>query len=252
MIKLLRESCTNTTSDYKVHDIESGELYAVVLEASVATDPEVVLERVGSGSGLGTTRVVVRSSEPIASHAKESEIGGNQDKDQDEDQYQDAHRLIASWSASGWTDFDESLNRLIEQVKNKMPDIRINILPSADGMLSDAICTLSWVRRTENLDCGLILDPMGWLVPSMMRDVEDHLGRICDLCIQMCEYPKTVDSVMIRSVKFNGEDGLGHSSLGDGDLDPAMIVRCLEPIIRSAGRVIVVDSSDLSHIAHIE
>ena len=120
MIKLLRDSCTNTTSDYKVHDIESGELYAVVLDASVASDPEVVLERVGSGSGLGTTRVIVRSSEPIASHAKESKIGGNLDndqkQDQDEDQYQDAHRLIASWSASGWTDFDESLNRLIEQV----------------------------------------------------------------------------------------------------------------------------------------
>lgn len=197
---------------------EDGEVYASILDASVRFDPKDWIE-----ACQDTRRVVLRCGDPVHADAT-----GN-----------DAARLLASWSQAGWTQFDEDLAALDQTMSDA--GIELMIRPSSEGMLSDAICTMSWVRRSEHLRCSLLLDPIGWLVGSMMRDVDDHLRRIADLC-QGC--PK-VGAVLIRSVRTDETGRLVETSIGDGEIDPKLIADRLGGVIRSTEAVVVVDWADL-------
>ena len=115
------------------------------------------------------------------------------------------------------------------------------VCPSSTGMLSDAVCTLNWVARGGGQDAQLMLDPMGWVVPSMMRDLQDHLDRIAGLCVEMIEHGR-VACVLLRSC--SGEQ-LERASLIDGDADSRSIVEHLSPLIGRAPEIVVLSEADL-------
>ncbi len=201
---------------------QSGEVFASMVNASAGSDPGDWMD-----ACRGASRVVVRCSDPIGSDA----MGDAMDDD--------AARLLASWSQAGWADFDEKLAALDQMCCDA--GIELMVRPSCDGMLSDAICTMAWARRAQGLSCTLLLDPMGWLAGSMMRDVDDHLRRFDDLCR---DCPK-IGAVLIRSVKA-GEDGqLEEVSVGEGELDPKLIMARLGGVIGDAQAVVVRDWADL-------
>lgn len=196
-------------------------VYASMIDASVGADSaKLILEH------QGCARVVLRCGEPV-------------DVDSHEDE---AARLLASWSQAGWTKFDEDLVSLDEQMAEA--GIEMMIRPSASGMLSDAICTMSWARRSGGLACSLLLDPVGWLTGSMLRDVDDHLRRFAELC-DGCD--KT-GAVMLRSVKRDESGGLIECSLSEGELDPELVIRRLGGLAESGIPVVVLDSRDLAFL----
>jgi hypothetical protein len=203
----------------EIHEIDTGNLYASVVDCAVGSDTASWYN-----ACKGSPRVVLRCADPVRADAAVSA----------------ADRLLSSWSQSGWARFDEELADLDKLVSDQ--NMELMIRPNAKGMLSDAICTSSWARRSEGLDCSLMLDPLGWLVPSMMRDVDDHLTRIAELC-QSC--PK-IGAVLIRSVRADGSDGLEETSLGGGDIDPELIVNRLGGLVKSARAVIVQDRADMA------
>ncbi len=216
----------HTDSDKKayseIRDAATGERFAQMLEAWVGSDPELWMNDLGPGD-----RVVISCGQAAGSIES------------------DELRLLASWSQAGWTRFDQDLlqiDRLTQEA-----GVELMVRPSAAGMLSDAICTNSWARRSEDLDCSLLLDPIGWLVPSMMRDVEDHLTRIIELCVGC---PK-VGAVLVRSVKVeNGE--LVACSIDDGTIDPRILMDRFEPLLRVRHELIVLDQSDIGRLQAIK
>jgi len=208
----------------EIRALGTDSVYAHVLDASVGTDPLVWLDGVGGLDGTdGPGRVVLRCSEPV--HAN---LSANDDD-----------RLLASWSQSGWARFDEELETVVELTAQR--GIELMLRPGALGMLSDAICTCSWARRSESLGCTLLLDPVGWLVPSMLADAGDHLRRIADLCGSCSK----VGAVMVRSVRLDGDDGLVETNIDEGAIDPELIVSTLGDLVRDAPAVIGLDKVDL-------
>jgi len=203
----------------QIRELKGESLYAQIVDGSAETDPAVWIDASG-----GARRVVVRCSDPV--HADTS--------------VSDEDRLLASWSPAGWTRFDEQLARLDQLAGER--GIELMIRPSAAGMLSDAICTCSWARRSESLGCSLLLDPMGWIVPSMMGDIEDHLERIAGLS-GGC--PK-VGAVLVRSLRRDNSGSLVETTLADGDIDPDLIVSTLGELVRSAPVVVGLDPADLA------
>lgn len=198
-----------------VHELDSNESYAHVTDGSVGDDPAVLI-----ANCKDTKKLVVRCGQPINAES-------------------DAAGLLASWSQAGWAQFDEHLQAL--DIAASAGGIQLMIRPSCDGILSDAICTMSWARRCEGLDCSLLLDPIGWITDSMIPDLDDHLHRIADLC-SGC--PK-IEGLMIRSIKADESGQLIEASLGDGDIAPSRIIDPLKGLIQSAEHIIVLDSSDL-------
>jgi hypothetical protein len=208
----------------EIRALGTDSVYAHVLDASVGTDPLVWLDGLGVLDDIdGPGRVVLRCGEPVRAN-----LSANDDD-----------RLLASWSQSGWARFDEELNAAVELAAQR--DIELMVRPGALGMLSDAICTCSWARRSESLGCSLLLDPIGWLVPSMLADAGDHLRRIADLC-SSC--PK-VGGVMVRSVRLDGDGGLVETAIHEGVIDPELIVSTLGDLVRDAPAVIGLDEADL-------
>ncbi len=158
----------------------------------------------------------------------------------------DAGSWLRSWSQSGWEEFDRSFRKAQDLMKTK--GTQLVIRPSSSGMLSDAVCTLNWCTRGGGQDAMVLLDPMGWIVPSMMRDLEDHLDRIVELCQEMITH-RRVWGIIVRSVAWS-EDGSGAKScpLGSGDADGAMILSKLRPLMDACERTIVTDPSDIPRI----
>ena len=173
-------------------------------------------------------------------------VGASVDPDGDDSEAQ-AARLLASWSQAGWAQFDEDVVKLDEFVSRA--GLELLIRPSCSGMLSDAICTAAWARRSSGLACKLMLDPMGWMVGSMMRDVGDHLGRIADLCEECVETSQKVGAVLIRSLKTDESGELVQCPVGEGEIDPALIVDRFGGLIRLGQDrgipLIVLDRGDL-------
>lgn len=158
----------------------------------------------------------------------------------------DARSWLESWSQSGWERFDamhaRARDRAIEQ------GVQLLVRPSGTGMLSDAVSTLNWVARGGGQDAMLMLDPLGWIVPSMVRDLPDHLDRIGELCIEMVEHGR-VACVLVRSF---GGDGLLPAPLRCGDTDPQIVIRHLTPLIGRAPLVAVLDGADLDLLVSIQ
>lgn len=202
----------------EIREIGSEVIFAHLIDASVSSDPAGWLNDCAEPK-----RVVVRCADPVHAGASHSE---------------DA-KLLASWSQSGWASFDEGVASFDRAVQEAGGELMIR--PSGTGMLSDAICTCSWARRSESLGCKLLLDPVGWLVPSMMRDVDDHLARIVELCLSC---PK-VGAVLIRSVRANTTGDYEEVSISDGEIDPGLLSERLGGLAASAPSVVVHDRADL-------
>lgn len=202
----------------QIHDVVSDEIFATIVDASVSSDVSFFSKLCDEHD-----RIVIRCADSARADASS----------------EDDLRVLMNWSQSGWTRFDEQIAALDEIAKARGTELLIR--PSASGMLSDAICTLSWARRSGDLSCGLMLDPMGWLVGSMMRDIEDHLTRIAQLCT---ECPK-VRALLIRSVRVDHEGRLIESSIADGEIDPGLIADRFNELAMQMGTTIVTDRRDL-------
>ncbi len=205
----------------EIRAIGADSVYAHVLDGWVGGDPSGWFD--GHDGADGPGRVVLRCGEPV--HA---DLSTNDDD-----------RLLASWSQSGWARFDEELEAVVGLATQR--GVELMVRPGALGMLSDAICTCSWARRSESLGCSLLLDPIGWLVPSMLDDAGDHLRRIADLCASC---PK-IGAVLIRSVRVGDDGGLVEAALGDGVIEPELIVSTLGDLARNARAVVALDRADL-------
>ncbi len=88
---------------------------------------------------------------------------------------------LKNWSQDSWEPFNTAIQTLITQAQTT--NTQLVILPGAGGRLSDAICTLSWA--TTHPDIPLLINPIGWLTPSMMPDLTDHLIRSASLCQEL-------------------------------------------------------------------
>jgi len=78
-------------------------------------------------------------------------------------------------------------------------------------------------------------------VPSMLGDAGDHLRRIADLCVSC---PK-VGAVLVRSVRVGDDGELLETTLGEGDIDPELIVSTLGDLVGDAPVVVGLDRADL-------
>ncbi len=130
------------------------------------------------------------------------------------------------WMPSGWQAFDYSVSRAVEAADRR--GVELLIRPAHDGMLSDAVACASWARKMESSSVGLMLDPLGWLSPSMMGDAADHLARIAEL--------------MIECTKISGV--LMQVSAGQEDLDAAMVEKALGTLIEGVGVVVEINQAD--------
>ncbi len=202
----------------EIREVDTDMAFAQIVDASVGSDADDWLD-----ACAGAKRVVVRCADPIHADASVS----------------DDERLLASWSQAGWAQFDEDLAMLDQQAI--AAGIELMIRPSCEGMLSDAICTMAWARRAQGLGCTLLLDPVGWLTGSMMRDVDDHLRRFGELC-QSCS---KIGAVLVRSVRTDAAGKLEEVRVGEGELDPKLIMDRLGRVIRDADAVVVLDWMDL-------
>ena len=164
---------------------------------------------------------------------------------QQDDPDRDAESWIRSWSQSGWESFDSTLRSA--RLRAEELGVELLLRPSSAGMLSDAVCTLSWVARGGGQDARLMLDPMGWIVPSMLRDLPDHLDRIEELCIEMIEHGR-VSCVLIRSLRTEEAGQLIESSLGDGEPDALVILKHLSTLIERAPEIAVLAQPDLGFL----
>mgnify|MGYP005846455433 CR=1 FL=1 len=151
----------------------------------------------------------------------------------------DAESRLRSWSQTGWERFDAMHAKARDRARER--GVVLLVRPSSAGMLSDAVSTLNWVARGGGRDAMLMLDPMGWIVASMMRDLPDHLDRICALCIEMVEHGR-VGCVLMRSYRGAAMD---RASLTDGDADASVVIRHLGPLIERAPLVGVLEGADL-------
>lgn len=207
------------TGEY--HDPQSGEIFARELDASVGDDPKGWATRC---AGVG--RVILRSGSL-------SQVG-------DEDR--DAPAWLASWSERGWADFDERVREAHQAAQEQ--GVELLIRPHAQGMLSDAVSTLSWCTRAGGLHQSLLLDPIAWLVPSMVPDAKDHLIRLCEICEALIEH-QCVSCVLLRSFRQEtGTNRLLPASLTRGQLDARLILDHLGALIEHAPALAVLDERD--------
>ena len=130
--------------------------------------------------------------------------------------------LLSQWSQDSW----EPFNTAVETLSGHAGDsgIQLVVYPGAGGRLSDAVCTVSW--SSSHAQIPLLLDPVGWLTPSMMRDVEDHLIRFASLCQEI----PSIWGVVMRSVTKGPDNSLVPAPLNAGMINPQLIERTLGSI----------------------
>ncbi len=130
--------------------------------------------------------------------------------------------LLAQWSPDSW----EPFNTQAQAVKQLAAEsgTQLVILPGAGGRLSDAICTASWALAHQ--DFPLLLDPVGWLTPSMMTDLSDHLIRFTSLCLEI----SSIWGVVLRSVQENDAGNLVHAPIGEGLISNELLDKTLRTI----------------------
>jgi hypothetical protein len=139
--------------------------------------------------------------------------------------------LLSQWSQDSWEPFNEAMDRILELASNS--NTRVVVLPGAGGRLSDAICTLSWAASHQSVP--LLIDPAGWLTPSMMGDLKDHLIRFTTLCDEL----PNIWGVVVRSVQTESENRLVHAAVGSGLIDQQLLKETIGTIPTS--RVIECD-----------
>ena len=160
---------------------------------------------------------------------------------------EDPQSWLSSWSQNGWERFDAGYR--VALTKAQLMQAQVVLRPSADGMLSDAVSTLSWCTRGGGKQASILLDPMGWIVPSMMRDLEDHLDRISELALEIQEHGR-VWGILVRSVTPSADQSsLTPCPLHAGEPASELIMEKLSGLIDACERVIVADPSDIARIS---
>lgn len=130
--------------------------------------------------------------------------------------------LLARWSSDSWEPFNEAVVKAFDLAEKD--GSKLVVLPGAGGRLSDAVCTVSW--SVSHAEVGLLLDPVGWLTPSMMRDLNDHLIRFASVCMEI----PNVWGVVLRSIRMDEAGALVHAPLGEGLIDPDLLERTIGTI----------------------
>ncbi len=123
--------------------------------------------------------------------------------------------LLSQWSQDSWEPFNEAVDKILQRASTS--STKVVILPGVGGRLSDAICTLSWAANHQSVP--LLIDPAGWLTPSMLSDLKDHLIRFTTLCAEL----PNIWGVVVRSVQSESENQLGHASIGSGLIDEQLL-----------------------------
>lgn len=125
----------------------------------------------------------------------------------------DAESAFAAWSRASWDSFDTSLAALTASTTRPLI-----LWTNAGAMLSDAVSTLSFARRQPAV--GLMVDPVAWLTPAMLKDAPDHLARFAQ-ALTLCE---SIDAVVLRPLP--------------GDPDATRAQAALAPLLSKAARVL--------------
>lgn len=160
---------------------------------------------------------------------------------------EDPQSWLSSWSQTGWERFDAGYR--VALTKAELMNARVVLRPSAGGMLSDAVSTLNWCTRGGGKQARILLDPMGWIVPSMMRDLEDHLDRIAELALELQSHGR-VWGVLVRSMASSeDQSSLVPCPLDEGEPASEMVLEKLSGLIDACERVIVSDPSDIARIS---
>lgn len=198
-------------------DPETGAVFARLTDVSVGDDPEC-----WALACNGTPRVILTSGV----HASHEDDPG---------------AWLTSWSEKGWAAFDGQAGVASNAAKER--GVELLLRPDAKGMLSDAVSTLSWCTRGGGQRQSLLLDPIGWLVPSMLRDLDDHLIRLNELSEAMISHGR-VACVLLRSLRRGTDDQLIPASLRAGDLDATLLRKRLGRLIEHAPAGAVLDKRD--------
>lgn len=129
------------------------------------------------------------------------------------------------WGQSGWDRFDQEVNEAAQEADER--GIELWILPTIDGMLSDAISTASWARRTSSSSTRLLIDPVDWLTESMLKDSEDHLRRISELMVGC----PILSGVLLRASELD---------------DPTAAIRAMRAMIEDSDVLCALDDKEFT------
>ncbi len=130
--------------------------------------------------------------------------------------------LLARWSSDSWEPFNEAVVKAAGVAREHGTELVV--LPGAGGRLSDAVCTVSW--SVSHSDVGILLDPVGWLTPSMMRDLNDHLIRFASVCQEI----PNIWGVVLRSIQMDESGALVHAPIGEGLINRDLLERTIGTI----------------------
>ena len=229
--------CTTVLREIEHDQIIASRAGLDLVEGLIAGDSQVP-----SGSGLVVGCDVIRETIP--------QLGGASLAVDEHDEFSGAAQMLAGWTQDGWESFDHQFARLCKQLNEHGSTLIIE--PSSMGMLTDAISTCAWARRqigsdeqsTDQRGWSLMIDPVGWLVESMLVDASDHLRRFNELCVGC----PGVEFVRLRSLKHDDTGKLIPCSLSEGELDPRMISAQLRGLIEHCAAAVMLDPEDLEFL----
>lgn len=130
--------------------------------------------------------------------------------------------LLSMWAEDSWKPFNNSVETLINLASDNQTELVI--LPGAGGRLSDAICTVSW--GYSHPEVPLLIDPIRWLTPSMLKDLEDHLIRFASVCNEL----PNIWGVVLRSLELDSAGQIIPKPMGEGIINEDLLMRTLGTI----------------------
>lgn len=130
--------------------------------------------------------------------------------------------LLSMWSEDSWEPFNSSVETLINHATSNQTELVI--LPGVGGRLSDAICTASW--SNSHPEVPLLIDPIRWLTPSMLKDLEDHMIRFASTCNEL----PNIWGVVLRSFELDTDGQIIPAPMGQGIISDDLLMRTLGTI----------------------
>lgn len=116
---------------------------------------------------------------------------------------------LRTWSATGWAAFERVALELDAAATAAGVDVILR--PHARHVLADPQSTLAWLKRTNPNRLKILLDPAGWLTPSMMETADDHLARAFESFTGHPAVWGTMLTGLVAADVEDDEDGLGLS-----------------------------------------
>lgn len=128
---------------------------------------------------------------------------------------------VRTWTGDGWKALHAWADAIAPVLRER--GTRVLFRTDARHVLSDPQGSLTWLREREKdaaSPFGLLLDPAAMLTPSMLGDVEVHIGRALDALAHRDD----VDAVLLAgAVEVDGE--LTRAPVGEGSPDAAVWAR---------------------------